>query len=510
MSLSFSKPQFSDPCEKFVSDFNAMIDQIYIQCKTNQIQYKHDRQPQIIRQLQQFQKTIESKDSFKRFCNLTSKYDDQLRSLKQHDHAMVLKMEFEILKIIHQKKLHHVDDFDMMYNYFLCPFWLTENMNILSKMETPPIMKNVYEHMQQDNEIFKNSYTRLYDTFEIYKVMSRLRFCRSAYETYVLTDQCETVELINDSQYKNMENVWFIKKYNKQTRLEKVKEGFFIPVSWVHGTSTATLVSISKFLPKECHGLMPTGELMKRGIVPLTGELSRGISARGINQKAISGVHLSECNSAINYSKKSLESHKIDYKTEKQYLKYQLMDFGSDNIRSSYFKKSVLRLKYFGQIDEEVVEMIKIFIKKLDDIIRDNLENEEENILKRQNAEKEIEFMNAIIQEWLDGSNESVFTDEECKFIGCEEYDKPMPLIFGSINPSQTIYPGSEIKGEIAMLGFLKFGEKIQYVFTDKENIEEIDHYMSENIDGDVAVLDISLLKLMKTIDNMITTYINR
>jgi len=85
MPLSFFKPRFSDPCEKFVSDFNAMIDQIYTQHKTNQIQYTHNKQSQIIRQLQQFQQTLQSKDSFKRFCNLTSQYDDQLRSL-EHEH----------------------------------------------------------------------------------------------------------------------------------------------------------------------------------------------------------------------------------------------------------------------------------------------------------------------------------------------------------------------------------------------------------------------------------------
>ena len=505
MPLSFFKPRFSDPCEKFVSDFNAMIDQIYTQHKTNQIQYTHNKQSQIIRQLQQFQQTLQSKDSFKRFCNLTSQYDDQLRSLEHEHYEMVLKIEFEILGIIYQRELHHVDTFDIMYNYFLCPFWLTENINILSKMKRDFGMYT----MKTDNAAFENPYTQLYDAFEIYKVMSRLRFSKPVYETYVLTDQCETVEILNYSQKNNMEKVWFIKKYNKQTRLEKVKEAFFIPVSWVHGTSTATLVSMSKFLPKECHGLMPSGELMKRGIVPLTGELSVGISARGINQTGISGVHLAECDSAIDYSNYSVKSYRINYKKEKEYLGHNLENFYLDNVQSSRFKKSVLRLKYFGQIDEQVVEMIKIFIGKLNAIMSDNSENEERDILKRQHAEKEIEFMNGIIQEWLNGSNKSIFTDEECKFIGCEDYDKPISLIFGSINPTEMVYLRSDIKGEIGMNGFLKFGEKIQYVFTEKESIKEIEHYMSENIDGDVLVLDICLLKLMKTIEKLINNYID-
>jgi hypothetical protein len=72
-------------------------------------------------------------------------------------------------------------------------------------------------------------------------------------------------------------------------------------ITWITGSSTASLVPIFKKAIDDKPALIPTGELLEHNIVPLTGELVMGLA--GINAIALSGVGLSAHKGALHYAK---------------------------------------------------------------------------------------------------------------------------------------------------------------------------------------------------------------
>ena len=63
-------------------------------------------------------------------------------------------------------------------------------------------------------------------------------------------------------------------------------------ITWLSGTTSASLVPILRMPVSEIGGpaLIPTGQLLRYGIVPLAGELTWGIHLRGFNLDRLSGV----------------------------------------------------------------------------------------------------------------------------------------------------------------------------------------------------------------------------
>lgn len=71
-------------------------------------------------------------------------------------------------------------------------------------------------------------------------------------------------------------------------------------ITWITGSSTASLVPIFKKAIDNKPALIPTGELIEHNIVPLTGELVMGLA--GINKIALSGVDLGHHKGALQYA----------------------------------------------------------------------------------------------------------------------------------------------------------------------------------------------------------------
>lgn len=73
--------------------------------------------------------------------------------------------------------------------------------------------------------------------------------------------------------------------------------------TWLHGSSLSMLPgAVRMVLPEGVPSLIPSGMLLRHGYAPLTGEVCVGVSKRGINQYALSGVGPSYFHNALRYA----------------------------------------------------------------------------------------------------------------------------------------------------------------------------------------------------------------
>ncbi len=71
-------------------------------------------------------------------------------------------------------------------------------------------------------------------------------------------------------------------------------------ITWLTGSSTASLIPIFRKATESGPALIPTGELLKHHIAPLTGELHMGL--QGVNRSQLSGVTLENHAGALDYA----------------------------------------------------------------------------------------------------------------------------------------------------------------------------------------------------------------
>lgn len=77
-------------------------------------------------------------------------------------------------------------------------------------------------------------------------------------------------------------------------------------ITWISGSRSAAIPMIERVretILSKAPALVPTGQLLKHNLVPLTGELGTGITSRGINQEYLSGVALQDMETAMSYAK---------------------------------------------------------------------------------------------------------------------------------------------------------------------------------------------------------------
>jgi hypothetical protein len=78
-------------------------------------------------------------------------------------------------------------------------------------------------------------------------------------------------------------------------------------IKWTHGSNSAALET----LPATDYTLVPTGKLLERKIVPMTGEIKQGgMRSFGISQRALSGCVPKQINTSWRYA--STISHSFD------------------------------------------------------------------------------------------------------------------------------------------------------------------------------------------------------
>jgi hypothetical protein len=190
--------------------------------------------------------------------------------------------------------------------------------------------------------------------------------------------------------------------------------------TFYHGTTSASIPGMLKG-----EGLIPTGQLIKRGEVPFTGELFSGVTPSGINQTSLSTVSARNHQPALDYAN-AMAREKID-------VQQKLQDWFTKGGRDEYIK-DFANSPYFPKAE-----------------FRDDLYN------------KRLTQWNAL-------------SDEE-KAIIQENY----PIMIG-INPrqgdaSRFIYPKSDISNEVGISGNIDFDE-IPSIFAPTDKIQVLQKYL--------------------------------
>jgi hypothetical protein len=145
-----------------------------------------------------------------------------------------------------------------------------------------------------------------------------------------------------------------------------VPRAFPRQITWLTGTSTATLVSMLRMQIPGLNGpaLVPTGDLIRYNIPPLTGELFCGIQDNGINVTCVSGCTLQGTRTVKRYAdsmkKEGLFRIADEIQIITEYTKFQLQSKPSV-VSINRVKISVMRLLFArAQGAPRVDETLKI------------------------------------------------------------------------------------------------------------------------------------------------------
>lgn len=146
-------------------------------------------------------------------------------------------------------------------------------------------------------------------------------------------------------------------------------------ISYITGANSASLPLILKTpqLAKSLvnkPSLVPTGQLLRHNIVPLSGELSMGITADGINQKALSGIGFHGLDTCVGYATAKTFKFNTEVEIEK-ILKSKI-----DSEKEAYFaipklRVAVLRLLLTGSAEDKY-PLLKQHLQTLIDKIPDS------------------------------------------------------------------------------------------------------------------------------------------
>lgn len=165
-------------------------------------------------------------------------------------------------------------------------------------------------------------------------------------------------------------------------------------ITWITGTSTATLVPIFKMAHPSGPALIPTGQLLRRNIVPLTGELEFGLE--GVNRSHLSGTVLSRYDEAVKYSEEAKKRFAYDKVKERSILQETIKDLTEtaergQSLRGDYLSRlkiSIIRLAWSGLDSSEREKIIN------------DLKNIKEKISQQRSSnqwEKHIDLFSVIL-----------------------------------------------------------------------------------------------------------------
>lgn len=262
------------------------------------------------------------------------------------------------------------------------------------------------------------------------------------------------------------------------------------PISWLHGTRSPAL-AVMLATDKTMH---PTGKLLERNIIPLSGELGTGIIAGGVNQENISGTSVSKLGIAttLNYSSK----YKVSVANEWERVSINNLD--------GLLKYAELTLKTNPNLEGEFGDRVKLFWLQV------GLYAERLKVLDPDFADKIVEvgaYLDKVIEEKKEDPEQlsilNLLTDLRLKF-DTPPFIEPtesiresvldsFPIILAASNITKTKIAEDMdehiVKGSISL-------ENISVAFTPSENVLRL----RELIDQAGLKIEVMDLKSLQTI----------
>lgn len=260
------------------------------------------------------------------------------------------------------------------------------------------------------------------------------------------------------------------------------------PISWLHGTRSPAL-AVMIATDRTMH---PTGKLLERNIIPLTGELKIGITGSGANIENISGTSVSRLGveTVISYAsdfKASVteEWKKVSLAHINKIIMLTESTLANDPNLEGRFAESTkfdwlqvgLYVERLKVIDPDYSEKISEVKSHLEKLILDRQEKSENKKL--------LEFLENL----LDKCDKPPFIEptESIRSSVMESF----PIVLAASDVVGTLI--DEYLDEYAVKGLIGL-EKISIAFTTSENVDRLKKLIEE-ADLDIEVMDFNALK---------------
>ena len=293
----------------------------------------------------------------------------------------------------------------------------------------------------------------------------------------------------------------------------------YLSLTWMHGTKAFVIKSSCE---KSNGEILPFGELRKRNIQVLTGELQNGATSVGINQRSISGVNLAHALVSIEYANNfsfNLEGAEGELEQYQKFLKLEFKILNDFLDRNGCFSRHIETLKRIQICRPEIFQQDKELLeRKLEEIY---------NALKTHifdKKPKELFGSNDIV--WQNNYYTSMFytflnalEDLEEILRNPPKKDPPNKIdeelaSIGIVVASANKYgiPVSlstrEEPSEEAHLGSIGLGKDIQVVFAKEENIQKVQGLINQvGLEPSVKVESMEVLEAASKIDRALGSY---
>ncbi|MGK5593859.1 MAG: hypothetical protein ACSNEK_00680 [Parachlamydiaceae bacterium] len=299
-----------------------------------------------------------------------------------------------------------------------------------------------------------------------------------------------------------------IKLATKQKKIAQIAPDAkvaYLRLTWMHGTTAATIKSACQSFE---HKLVPSGQLKKQQTTPLTGEMCVGSTSLGVNKRAISGVNLPQASVSINYAENYLFSFTRELNLYRRLLARSFSsseDFWTD---CDTFSRFVVALKRVQLRDSELFEIDREKWKnKLEEIYL----NLDRLILSQKHTQLKNDSHIASLYVFLNTLEELKSTIETPSHQADDEdfelVQIPVILashsIYGEPAPLNVMHEPPE---EICR-GSIQLGKDIQYIFTLKQHIDQVQALLEQYGLLSVKVKTIDKLEAASRLDRELGPY---
>lgn len=274
-------------------------------------------------------------------------------------------------------------------------------------------------------------------------------------------------------------------------------------ITWLHGTKA----SVIKSACTQTEGmLLPSGELKKRSLKILTGEMREGSRSCGINNTSLSGVALRNADTAMSYARE----YQLDPSEELRTYNFFLHEGGRPSDQScgyeyfldrGAFSRAIEAFRRVKFLNPELVHhdlenwkaRIENYYADFEKYVFKARPREVFNWHDRYYTSKIYAFICSL--DWLKTEVElasSQLSNKDCGQEDSEDLELAnIPLVFGS----NTLYGTPARFGNAEEnIPAAKLGRDIQYVFTPQEHIGRVQALVNRHA-LQVRVIDMALLE---------------
>lgn len=373
----------------------------------------------------------------------------EIKRPSEHTLTLHLKEMTEITQSFVQESFHTIDyeTFKKMEKF------CSETEELSKQPNIPDAIREEISNISKLIRDFKDGHKLIITLRELEEI---LKTGTSQQEKLSRLKQFETIIGLTDIE-------GLIKDFhNQHEKWERIRKNIFqvsreyisLPlnmrqITWITGNRSAAIIGMeaaAKTALSQRPALVPTGQLLKHNLVPLTGYLGQNVLSSGINMEYLSGMKLRGIETCLLYSTRN---DKIFSGFEE--LKY-ILGFKNEFLELNRLKIAVLRLILMKELPS------------LWDTLKDHLI---QTVMPQAKDPAHSDQLNDIIK-LFDTVKPLDLSEESLSLVY-----RSFPIVWGSCTLRPEQHEWGE-KDEQLVKGSAELGKDIQIVFTDAKHVETL------------------------------------